>query len=553
MISHKKTQDILPGKGHGIQSLQILALLILVISILGGCGKGLPDNIKKSAKALPNAIESAQKDIAKAQQRFTSFKNSKKFKPFAPYARKENWDQLFIKADQELERARTLNKDHLVPLLKKNKPEAASQVLAQIKRIRQVIQEVKQQISGFGKRLLRLKEAMDNTKDIHSKALAMGKKINLQVSNLKEGPVAKAKESFPDTTGKIDARFAPFLKIQQNVKARLDIINKEYQAHISKGNPDYAAFIDNADALSRDFKTLEQTQPAFKQDLNQLYESYTKILQDMKTKFYVTVKRESWNENSDYYDPRFVTFQRKVTPSVYEKLTESNQDTIAALSPGFNGLKFSNNIGDTWNKLKINPTEQWPSRNHNAASFWLENTKELYYHKYLKEKDGKTSETDWVQVNPSFYQQNLEFLGMAILSKPYGVFEQDRLAQATPPGLAYVGNSKYGEWKKDASGTSFWSWYGRYAFFSNLFFFPPSYFHYGSWNSWQNNYRYKKPYFGKTQNGNQKYGTRGSFVKRSPKYQSSTFSKTGGLKSQTASVRGGGTKLRGGGPKAKGK
>ena len=142
---------------------------------------------------------------------------------------------------------------------------------------------------------------------------------------------------------------------------------------------------------------------------------------------------------------------------------------------------------------------------------------------------------------------------MAILSKPYGVFEQDRITQATPPGMAYVGNDRYGEWKKDDTGNSFWSWYGKYALFSHLFFFPPSYFGYGGWNSWNNTYRNRQPYFGKTQNGNQGYGTRGSFVKQSPKYQSSNFSKTGGLKSQSASVRGDGAKLRGGGPKAKGK
>jgi hypothetical protein len=156
-------------------------------------------------------------------------------------------------------------------------------------------------------------------------------------------------------------------------------------------------------------------------------------------------------------------------------------------------------------------------------------------------------------VDPSFYEQNLEFLGMAILSKPYGVFEQDRITQATPPGMAYIGNDRYGEWKKDETGNSFWSWYGKYALFSHLFFFPPSYFGYGGWNSWNNTYRNRQPYFGKTQNGTQGYGTRGSFVKQSPRYQSSTFSKTGGFKSQSASVRGGGAKFRGGGPKAKGK
>ncbi len=119
--------------------------------------------------------------------------------------------------------------------------------------------------------------------------------------------------------------------------------------------------------------------------------------------------------------------------------------------------------------------------------------------------------------------------------------------------MAYVGNSEYGEWKKDDQGSSFWSWYGKYALFSNLFFFPPSYYHYGSWNRWNNNYRHKKPYYGKGKNGKTKYGTQGSFTKNTPRYQNTTFAKTGGLKSRPASVRGGGSSLRGGGPKSKGK
>jgi len=532
--------------------IQVLFLLVLVL-LLSGCGEGLPDDIKNNAKAIPHTIDAARKEVGNSKKKYVTLKKSAEFKPIAGYAQRENWEQSFARADQTLSRARDLNKKELAPLVKKNNPESSPKVLAQTKRINQVIQEAREQAREPKNRFLRIREALENTDDIQKNSNSTGKKIASIVTTLAAGPVAKARENFPDAIGKIDGRFAPFLKIGQDTKTHLQIINREYAAHKSKGNADYAAFIDNSDALHRDFKNIEQSTPVFKRDLDQLYESYTKILQDMKSDFYVTIKREAWDENSDYYNPRFATFQRQVSPSVYDNLTENNLETVAAISPGFTGLKFSNKIGDTWKKLAINPTSQWPGRNYNAASFWVENDKAVYYHKYLKEEDGKTSETDWTKVTPSFYEQNLEFLGMAILSKPYGVFEQDRLAQATPPGLAYVGNDKYGEWKKDNTGNSFWSWYGRYALFSHLFFFPPSYFHYGGWNSWRNNYGHRQPYFGKTKNGNQRYGTRGSFVKQSPKYQSSNFSKTGGFKSQSASVRGAGSKLRGGGPKAKGK
>jgi len=40
---------------------------------------------------------------------------------------------------------------------------------------------------------------------------------------------------------------------------------------------------------------------------------------------------------------------------------------------------------------------------------------------------------------------------MEILSKPYGYYESEKLKNASPIGINYVGNSKYGEWKKDTS------------------------------------------------------------------------------------------------------
>jgi hypothetical protein len=213
-------------------------------------------------------------------------------------------------------------------------------------------------------------------------------------------------------------------------------------------------------------------------------------------------------------------------------------------------LRVTRGLESAFKSLNLDLVADWPDSRHNAATFYLQNTQLKYFHKYIKEEDGETSETGWESVNASFYEQNLDNLGMAILSKPYGEFEPD--SHAAPPGMAYVGNPKYGEWKKDESGNSFWAWYGRYAFFSNLFFFPSHHYSYGSWNRWNTDYRYKKPYYGQTGTG-YTFGSRGSRMKDSPRYQNSTFSKTGGFKTASASVRGRASGLRGGGPKSRGK
>lgn len=39
----------------------------------------------------------------------------------------------------------------------------------------------------------------------------------------------------------------------------------------------------------------------------------------------------------------------------------------------------------------------------------------------------------------------------------------------TPEGNALVGNPNYGQWQTNSQGTSFWAWYGQYAFFSSSF------------------------------------------------------------------------------------
>jgi hypothetical protein len=170
-----------------------------------------------------------------------------------------------------------------------------------------------------------------------------------------------------------------------------------------------------------------------------------------------------------------------------------------------------------------------------------------------REENGKTTETDWIQVDESVYNADLDFLGMAILAKPYGVFEKDRIVQPSPPGMAYVGNPKYGEWKKDDTGNRFWSWYGKYAFFSSLFFSRPHPYYYNSWNNWRHNYRNSRPYYGKDRNGARRFGTFGTFVRRSPRFQNSAFAKSGGFRTQPPSVRGAGPGLRGGGPGTRGK
>jgi hypothetical protein len=129
-----------------------------------------------------------------------------------------------------------------------------------------------------------------------------------------------------------------------------------------------------------------------------------------------------------------------------------------------------------------------------------------YYHKYrvVDEKEGWT--TDWLEVPKAYYQSNERFLGMALASKK----EDGEVTGVSPPGYAYVGDSRYGQWKEDGSGGSFWEFYGKYALLTSLLggwyrpIYRPDFDMYGRYRS-QN-----IPYYGR----NNQYGTSGAIVRK---------------------------------------
>ena len=143
------------------------------------------------------------------------------------------------------------------------------------------------------------------------------------------------------------------------------------------------------------------------------------------------------------------------------------------------------------------------------------------YHKYMvhvgkamdvtdpKKLTFSSNETKWLEVSPEQYDKYLPDLGMVIYSEKNG--QANNVPQ--PAGYDKVGNAKYGEWRRDSSGNSFWAFYGQYMFFSNLM---------GGGRVYQNDYNtyrdYRssnRPYYGTVTNGKSKYGTTGTTNKNS--------------------------------------
>ena len=129
-----------------------------------------------------------------------------------------------------------------------------------------------------------------------------------------------------------------------------------------------------------------------------------------------------------------------------------------------------------------------------------------YEHQY-RVVEAETSHTsDWIQVNEKYYKMNEPFLGMSIYTKKDG----QETTTATPPGYAYVGDSRYGRWQQDRHGNSFWEFYGKYALISHLMggWYRPVYrSDYDAFRSYRNN---NKPFFGRKR----EFGSSGTIAKK---------------------------------------
>ena len=130
----------------------------------------------------------------------------------------------------------------------------------------------------------------------------------------------------------------------------------------------------------------------------------------------------------------------------------------------------------------------------------------------------KETITDWYIVSKREFDSHINDMGMEVLSKTDNVLNK----HTSPPGYSnYVGNAKYGEWKSNNSGNSFWHFYGQYAFISSMMGLASGPIYRNNYANY-NNYRASgRSYYGNTINGAPEYGTNSRTVQN----KNSTFYK----------------------------
>ena len=515
---------------------------------------GLPSELKTQAQKQAGRIAEAEKEVTRQKAKYTQLRESETFGFFKIYAEREHWESNFQVALDDLQRAKEeIVNTQIAALIKENKKESATHLRAAFSRIDRIIKTSIQKSKQPILRMAELEKIKKEAPEMVNAAQRDMKDINKLIQPLEADLVPQAQKDFPKRSDEIVKRFVPLKKLQQDANAGLKMAQTQLDLLGTDKSPDYAILGDQTALVKKNLDAFKKGGKEFRSQIKQLYQSYTKILADMRIDYYVQIGRASWDEASDWSrEHSYLYPPSKVEEKAYANFIKLNPDSVVARYTRSWGGRLRIYVDKTsWNSLGIRPAAAWYSRSHNAAEFWVEDFSAKTYHKYILLENGKRKETDWELVDEEDYDEYFDYLGMEIVSKPYGFFEDEKIETASPPGMSLVGNPKYGEWRNDPhTGRSFWYYYGIYSFFYAR---PGRYFYRNDWDTWRRGYRGRKPYFGGGGTTSPIYGTYGSDVRTNQRYQSSHFAKKGGLKTPPASVRGAGPGRRGGGPGGRGK
>ncbi|MCI5108432.1 MAG: hypothetical protein MRY49_01130 [Candidatus Pacebacteria bacterium] len=530
--------------------------LVLCLFALVGCG-GYSKEEKKSVEVAKKELDDAKAYVQTQKAKYERTKAHEDFAVFVRYAEDENWDKFFQDASSEVIHAQGVYGKEILPVLERNDNKEWNQLNSNLTRIRTSSRNARDLAKKAFQRLDFLREVKKNAPEMIKKAEGEFQQV---VTIVEDASVVteKAKTDHVDSAKEIGSRFAILTKWQDEAGKAL----ATSQVEIKREFPDYSAIGDSTVLVSSHLEAVKGHVPKYKEQIAHLYESYSKILEDMKVEYCVQVGRTSWDNSSDFNTENDYTYPAKqVSEEVYTYFAGLSDSTVLATGSSSPRVKINSKM---WNALGISPRAYWPS-SHDDAEWWISNVSEKYYHRYSIVSAGEQKTTDWVAVSEDVYGKHWEDLGMAILTKPFGVFEDDVIEEASPPGMALVGNSKYGEWKQDSGGGgSFWEFYGKYQFYSMLL--GGNRYYHSEWDTWNRDYRGRGAYYGVGSNGYTRYGTYSDRVASSPRYSKSTFASQGGFKSaasdvksgnfnasRTSTVRGAGASARGGGPGGSGK
>tara|TARA_R110000765_G_scaffold7963_8_gene26154 strand:+ start:7694 stop:9220 length:1527 start_codon:yes stop_codon:yes gene_type:complete len=484
-----------------------------------GCGlnKQAEQSIKQTEQ---NVIKTSEFVQAKQAELTASLKDEKFAKTYGIYATQGNWVDTIKQARLESETLVSLYSRQITPHVTKGKRKNSDTVVSLCMGLDRQAARVRDNANVVAKQI---KFIEDVRKTIPAKTKRALGNANQSETTMKV--LANTRdtyiEDYPKQSVKITKKFNTVNAINSALQVSNSIIQKETKAstpNLLTIGDEYVKSVANFSKFAVDFPALVET-------YKELDSSYTNILDDMKIEYFVTIGVSYWDSYSDSAESNAVYKPIKVTEDQYVSLSRNTGSISSSTVRG----------------IRLNP-DQYSSR-YNSAEYWVNDFDQVFYHKYTEINGSKVTKTDWEDVEQEEFSAYMNALGMSIFSKPYGVFEEDAVYQAHPPALAFVGDKKYGEYRSDNNGNSFWHYYGQFAFINAML--GPSYHYPSSMHSGWYGSRNTRAYYGGTSTS-PAFGTRSTRVRSNPAMARSSWVKSGRVTSPPHTVRASSARQAGG-------
>lgn len=515
---------------------------------------------------MPKRLADNDTLLKTQKEAFDKLHSHSEWKFFSPYLKSEKWVDKFNVAKDELSKAKALYDTQIEPMADRNEPEETQAFTKLIEQFNKHMYASAGAAYYVEKRIDFLVTARNTSDEIYNKASQQyGNNLSLQRRFTSKANAAAKKYS--NKKDDLSKRVSGFDVLIKESSETFGTLKTEYHKNTSTN---YARFGDASVALNKTTQKVDKYESEHSGKVDELYRSYVKVLADQRVNYYVVIGRATWCEGEfcgSGSESRFPAV--KVDANIFEYFDTLTLNTIAKYRQSWGGSdQFTLKIPqDKWNALRLN-YKSGKSSSHDYGEYWVDNTYTKTYHKYIEIVNNNMTEQDWVSVDEDYFWKRYEHLGMAIVTKPYGYYEVDRLNDAQPVGMATVaepvmrngvatGSNQYGEWRH-SNGNSVWHYYGIYRLFGDLV--GPRRYSYNDWNSYSGRRR-GYAYYGR----NDEYGTYGSSTYSSSRYRNSSYARrnpgevrnaaSGKSRSSrsTPSVRGAGSSSRSRGPSGGGK
>lgn len=457
--------------------------------------------------ASQNRVKNIEISINKTEQNYNQFESiyNKRFNNLSSEIQKMAHKGRFIRDLSDAKKIVDENKlllKQLNELLDKNEKSSLDLFNTLLKKVNENLKISKNKITKGKKELLDFITIVEESESVFKNNKQIIKELYSEINN-KHSFLKQALKDHPKKQSKILAVESELSKKELSLKKLENSLDDNYS------KKQYFEILNDINMIAR---IKEEIETFIKEKINpihKLYDSYTKILMDMKADYFYVVGRVSWDDYSDSNNENTYLYGKiPTTRTIYNKFSK-HEGLVASGS-----LRRLRTVS-IWNYIKpsINLRERMAS-NNSHAEFWIEDLPVKYYHKYTMIKDNNKIDSEWIEVNEKYYIDNFANLGMEIYSKPYGYFEDEAIHTASPVGMSYVGNPHYGEWRQDDSGGSFWFYYSKYSMFNNNY----------SRSEYDNYKRYSSrgnSYYGT----NNRYGTYSKRTMQSNRFRNSSFSR----------------------------